>query len=259
MRQAGAVTNRPPGWYADSSVPGHQRWWDGGTWSHVTRPTPGAAPPTGTPPLNSSQPNTSRPATGSAPGGYARPVGIAPLTPDGVPLAGPVRRLLARIVDLFLILAVSLAVGFPYTRQLWDVLGLFFDEARRAAETGASQPSPFDLYNQSGYTSALNGLVIVQLGVRALYVIPMIALRGATLGKMLAGVRVRRWEHEGQPGWRRSALRWLSSDLAGQMPYLGGLYGLVDSLWLLRDPRRQCLHDKLPATVVVDARTDRLT
>jgi uncharacterized RDD family membrane protein YckC len=258
MRQAGAVTNRPPGWYADSSVPGHQRWWDGGTWSHVTRPTPGAAPPaTGASPIASAP--APHPSPGSAPAGYAPPIALVPLTPDGVALAGPARRLAARIVDLLLVLAVSLAVGFPYTRQIWDAMGIVFEQARKAAETGAAQPSPFALYSQSGYVSGLAGLAAVQLGVRALYAIPMIALRGATLGKLLTGVRVRAWEREGRPGWKRSALRWLSSDLVGQVPYLGGVYSLVDSLWLLRDPRRQCLHDKLPGTVVVDARAARPT
>ena len=33
-----AMTSAPPGWYPDASQPGQERWWDGGQWSHVTRP-----------------------------------------------------------------------------------------------------------------------------------------------------------------------------------------------------------------------------
>jgi uncharacterized RDD family membrane protein YckC len=32
------MTSAPPGWYPDASQPGNERWWDGGQWSHVTRP-----------------------------------------------------------------------------------------------------------------------------------------------------------------------------------------------------------------------------
>jgi uncharacterized RDD family membrane protein YckC len=35
------MTSAPPGWYPDASQPGHERWWDGGQWSHVTRPAQG--------------------------------------------------------------------------------------------------------------------------------------------------------------------------------------------------------------------------
>ena len=49
-------------------------------------------------------------------------------------------------------------------------------------------------------------------------------------------------------------MRWLGREGAGNVPYVGGVYSLVDALWLLWDPRRQCLHDKLPGTVVVRSR-----
>jgi uncharacterized RDD family membrane protein YckC len=38
------------------------------------------------------------------------------------------------------------------------------------------------------------------------------------------------------------------------VPFVGGWYALLDELWLLWDPRRQCLHDKWAGTVVVRTR-----
>jgi uncharacterized RDD family membrane protein YckC len=38
------------------------------------------------------------------------------------------------------------------------------------------------------------------------------------------------------------------------VPVLGGLFGLLNELWVLWDPRRQCLHDKVARTIVI--RTD---
>jgi uncharacterized RDD family membrane protein YckC len=263
MRQAVAVTNRPPGWYPDSSVPGHERWWDGGTWSHVTRPKPGAParqqPEQRFPPRpdagrsgSSSYGHPGYPGYPAGPGGGVPGIGRRTTTDDGVPLADPARRLLARFIDVVVVGAVTLVVGSGYLGRLFDAVSVYVDKAQRATASGGTQPGFFDLYNQPGYVSNLVALVAIQLVIRALYHIPMIALRGATLGKMLAGVRVRPWDHEGLPTWGQSALRWMTSDLIGSV--LSQVYGLIDALWLLWDGRRQCLHDKLPRTVVVAGR-----
>ena len=45
--------------------------------------------------------------------------------------------------------------------------------------------------------------------------------------------------------------------LAPQVPLIGSLFGLLNSLWLLWDkPNRQCLHDKVAGTVVVKTEMD---
>ncbi len=48
------MTDTPPaGWYPDPSVPGMQRYWDGGAWTDHTAPSATPAPSSGLPPLAS--------------------------------------------------------------------------------------------------------------------------------------------------------------------------------------------------------------
>jgi uncharacterized RDD family membrane protein YckC len=46
----------------------------------------------------------------------------------------------------------------------------------------------------------------------------------------------------------------VGSYLLWAIPNIGGIYFLLDALWCLWDPRRQCLHDKIGGTAVAYAR-----
>jgi uncharacterized RDD family membrane protein YckC len=47
-------------------------------------------------------------------------------------------------------------------------------------------------------------------------------------------------------------LRAILGGIIGAIPYLGGIYGLVDALFIFRDDRR-CVHDHIAGTRVVKA------
>lgn len=84
-----------------------------------------------------------------------------------------------------------------------------------------------------------------------LYELPLVALRGQTAGKMMAGIRVARFGDGGVPGWWRSTVRWLV--LYGPMfvPVVGWLVTILVVATAKRDPNGRGLHDRIAGTIVL--------
>ncbi len=92
------------------------------------------------------------------------------------------------------------------------------------------------------------GIGVVQVALFwlavAAYEVGFVAVRGATPGKSLVGLKVIGTEPpHAKPDLRTAVVRWL---VPAAVPGL-----LVDAAWLLWDPDRQCLHDKVAQTLVV--------
>lgn len=83
------------------------------------------------------------------------------------------------------------------------------------------------------------------------YEVPLVALRGQTVGKMMAGVRVVRIADGRVPGWWRSSLRWAA--LYGPMlvPVAGWLLTLAVLVTAGLDPDGRGLHDRIAGTIVL--------
>lgn len=256
------MTSQPePGWYPDALDPSLERWWDGAAWSRSTRPAVPVAP--GQPvageqaqpqPELRALPPQQPLAEGRSPyvpgpGTSPQTVWVAtagPSTPDGVLLSGPAPRLLARIIDSLIIGALTALLGYPVLRQLYRAV---HPQLRTAMSGGAVDW--FAVLNDPLVMPILLRYQFVGLLVGGVYSVTLVHLLGGTLGKLAVGVRVRGWDTPGRPGWGQALARWLTRDAAQFVPGVGNLYWMIDSVWLLWDPRRQCLHDKLPMTVVV--------
>ena len=90
--------------------------------------------------------------------------------------------------------------------------------------------------------------------------LPLTAICGQTVGKMLNGTRVIRVDGGRQPGWLRSSVRWIVLYIPLLVPIVGLLLFLVMIVTPLFDSRRRGLHDRIAGTLVVsDLDSERVT
>jgi uncharacterized RDD family membrane protein YckC len=216
-----SIGTAPPGWYPDPSGPG-QRYFDGAVWTTHTVPY-AAAPPqwASAPPWKGAR--FGRPPHGSG------------------SLSEPGRRLGARLLDslvFFPVYAVCIGIAIALVAPH---AGVIFP--KNNVDPNATLPTPgfVWLYLAAFGASILAGALFV------LYETVATVKWGRTLGKRW--MRMRPVTLTGHPlGWGRafgrSSVGWLAAWL--------GWIGLLDPLWCLWDGDRQCLHDKIAGTLVVD-------
>ena len=163
------------------------------------------------------------------------------------------RRLLARIIDWISYSIVGFCLVFSSTIWLglltgyvgmggWDTkpgVALIWIENLTLPDSVRLVPVYFS------YLIVVSGLAVVFL-----YELPLTAVRGQTVGKMLTDVRVARVEDEGNPGWGRSCVRWAVLYIPLLVP-LGPLLTVLVAVSPIFDPRRRGWHDKIAGTIVV--------
>lgn len=230
------TSHQPPaGWYPDPAGSGDERYWDGGTWSQVTRPTGGLHAP-----AQPAQPQThgQQPTQGY---GYLSEAA----TSFGLPrLAGWWQRVLAAVLDylIFFIPAAVILSTMPFMQDLQA----YYTEVFIAASQGAVVVPEIPQSALDGLTAFSVVMAVVWFGYRAV----MVALKGATFGQMALGLRV---VPDGagvaaRVGWGQSFARAALAVLTWQVPLVGPLVFALVSLFT---PKRQALHDLIAKTVVV--------
>ena len=277
-----------PGWYDDPDDASLLRYFDGVVWSsHTTprtSPTAGSSTigranevPRATTRTSWTAPGTRAPRqegqdSGQGPwepgrGGTPPPQGWGTaygqgwqlprkdVLPDGAVLAEWWRRLLARVADWFVVYVATLVVAFPWLGDAARALADYWSAALTAAESGGTPPNTAAL--QDALLSAALPITLISLTLSVLYEVVFLVWRGATPGKMLFGMVVRRTGGAGRlttvDALRRQLVT-IAANAISLVPLvgiLGTVVTIVDPAWLLWDPRRQALHDKVADTVVV--------
>jgi uncharacterized RDD family membrane protein YckC len=240
------MTQAPPGWYQDPGAPPgappHIRYWDGSTWTHHVQPAYGGPP---------------------------RPTG--PTTVDGQRLSGWWWRVLAQVLDGIFLGILSNLLTLPVQADVQRRMQVLSEEYLR---TGPDQTPDFAAFWDAiaeVYRDHVVGLLVIPVLVVLAYNAFFLRGRGATLGKLICGLRVRLRERPGTLPWSTIAVRLLVQNvlpsalvvlgfMSGSIPvlvvcYLGffGFYAL-DALWATWDKNRQTIHDLAARTQVVRIR-----
>ncbi len=178
-----------PGWYrADGDPIDTHRYWDGHAWIGDAQSLP---------------PDMARPGSGD--------------------LASPWRRVLARLIDVGVVIAASLLV-----RALVD------DDLSSAQPTAAA--------------------AIITLMLTVAYEVGMVSGLGATVGKLITGLRV--IDNHGQcPPNAVVAIRRWSPNVLALVPFIGIFAAmavlLASLIWIFTDARRRSIFDKAADTTVI--------
>lgn len=158
----------------------------------------------------------------------------------GPELAGPWQRIGARLLDALIVSVIFVALALPFILSVTTL-----DDSVANDENDDAAPI-FYL-----------GLVLIGAGVAAVaYEVAFVAVKGATPGKMLVGIRVVSDTGAFPPGWGKAFGRW-ALNLLNLIPYLGGLalfvIQIVSLVFLFTDGERRTVFDRVAGTRVVKA------
>jgi uncharacterized RDD family membrane protein YckC len=107
-------------------------------------------------------------------------------------------------------------------------------------------------FNYSALINSMILLPLIGLIAFAWLNILFVSRNGQSIAKKLMGIKVVRSDGSKASLGRIFWLRNVVNIVIGVIPLLGSLYGLVDSLLIFGAPR-QCVHDKIADTIVVNA------
>ncbi|KGN35032.1 hypothetical protein N802_01805 [Knoellia sinensis KCTC 19936] len=259
-----------PGWYENPDNPDELRYFDGILWTSNTTPlrtrqtqptaaqppagSSPAAPPTVPTPVQSPPP---APPTGwqHGPGmGGQRPSPTASV--PGQPTLAPYGlRVVAYLIDTIIVSFAALVLGGWF---LWKAIEPIADRLDSAITTGNVATMGSALAEaRLGYLAAFIGVqLLVMLAYNTLFLMKW----GATPGKRLLGISVRRLDRPGpldaDTAIRRAGFQAVVQAL-GNVPYvasLGTFVLIADLVWPIADEKNQALHDKLAKTIVIKGR-----
>ncbi|GAA1598242.1 RDD family protein [Actinoplanes couchii] len=220
----------PPGWAPQPPPP--PGW----------QPPPGMQPPPGWQPQPGAQPM----------GAYAYPYPVPEVRPHGLALAGLGQRLVARFIDILVVLLLNVVVNGYFVYLYMEDFRPIFREYYAQVMAGAANPVIQEATPRMSTLSV--AIVMIATLLWLAYEAPSISSRGQTLGKRLMRIQVVGIEKPGQIGFARAFTRWARLGMWTLFWYCG--IGLVIQFLFALSPlfdtrMRQAWHDKAAGTVVV--------
>ncbi len=246
-----------PGWYKDPAEPTTQRYWDGEGWVGASLPVD-ATPPEGPIPLPPPEPVAPVPADAKAPALQQPPPGVPyrmlpPARPHGMALASPGARVVARLIDLLLILLLNALVNGWFVYQ-WLTYAVPY--MRKVMQALYDNQPITDVTRPANMDSLLLVIALIAAALWMIYEVPSTARSGQTIGKRAARIKVVRIESEEPLGFGRSLWRWSFMGLPVLLLGCCGPFFVVlmmaDVFWIAVDRvQRMALHDRSAGTYVV--------
>jgi uncharacterized RDD family membrane protein YckC len=172
-------------------------------------------------------------------------------TAHGLPIAPMWARLVARLIDIAVVLVLNVVVNGWFVYQYWQEVYPQARDAFNAALSG-QKSEPFAASSRLSYLEIV--IIVLAAALWFAYEVPAIAGRGQTFGKRIMRVKVMRLEGTEPIGVGRAIRRWNPLGLPTLMWYcgIGFLLQIVDSVSALFDwPLRRAFHDRSAGTVVV--------
>ena len=257
--QPGYGTQPHPG-YGTPPQPGYGSQPQPGYGTPPQPPGYGSQPQQGYPQPGYGQQGYGQPGYGQP--GYAQPYGSAyqPYPGTGYQygpgkdptLAEWWQRLLARMIDWVIVGVISSPLWIPafttYVNKLRSISNQYGGNLNTPAAQTAIDHAGGHLFGKLFLAGLAAALLLfaydwVQHG-----------LWGRTLGKRALGTKVVSASDRSKVSGGAAGGRAAVFALPPIVPLVGGLFALLNELWLLWDRQRQCLHDKAAKTVVVKVR-----
>jgi len=254
--QPGYGSQPPPGYGTQPPQPGY------GT---PPQPGYGSQPPPGYGQSGYAQPGYGQQGYGQP--GYPQPYG-SPYQPypgtgyqygpgKDPTLAEWWQRLLGRLIDWIIVGVITSPLWIPaftaYINKLRSISNQYGGNLNTPAAQTAINHAGGHLFGRL----FLAGLVAAVLMFAYDWV--QHGLWGRTLGKRALGTKVVSASDRSKVSGGAAGGRAAVFALPPIVPLVGGLFALLNELWLLWDRQRQCLHDKAAKTVVIKARGPNAT
>jgi uncharacterized RDD family membrane protein YckC len=161
---------------------------------------------------------------------YASPNASVLEIPSGEPeLASFGLRFLGSLIDGFIMLAIVVPLIFA-TGYISNIMA-------------GIQPGVLDTLKM-----AVMGFVVFLL-IQGYF----LNATGQTIGKKILGTKIVTMDNQKPEFVKLILLRYATIHAIGQIPIAGGLFGLVNALFIFSGDQRQCLHDKFAGTKVIVA------